>query len=259
MEQNPRGNEDRIRHCEEHYATRQSRNYYQDINSWIASALKRPRNDKSAQWQGPEAAMNMSNKQKIVLASNNPGKLEEIRHFLADFPCEIISQSEFSIPEIAETGSTFLENALIKARYAAQQINFPVIGDDSGLEVDALDGAPGIYSARYAGKTSNAQMNNEKLLQALLDVPWEKRTARFRCVIVYLQTANDPGPIICQGVWEGFILSQPRGEQGFGYDPLFYVPLYDCSAAELSLPVKNQISHRAQALQQLIVELKKIF
>lgn len=191
---------------------------------------------------------------KIVLASNNSGKLTEFQHFFdaAHLKVNLISQSQFSIPSIEETGTTFVENAIQKARHAALHSQLPAIADDSGLEVDALKGAPGIYSARYAGENADAHMRIRKLLQALTGVPEEKRTARFQCLLVYLKHAADPTPLICQGTWEGFILTEPRGQQGFGYDPIFYVPTHQCSAGELPLAVKNQISHRAMALQQLV-------
>jgi XTP/dITP diphosphohydrolase len=192
--------------------------------------------------------------ESIVLASNNPGKAREIGQLLAGRDITVRPQSDFAVPEAAETGLTFVENALIKARNAAQHSGLPAIADDSGLEVDALNGAPGIYSARYAGDGGDSA-NNEKLLAALLDVPEEARTARFQCVMVYLRHADDPTPLICQGTWEGRILRAPQGENGFGYDPVFFVPAAGCSSAELAAERKNALSHRGQALRQLLAAL----
>jgi XTP/dITP diphosphohydrolase len=184
--------------------------------------------------------------QQIVLASNNQGKIKEIQALLPAY--RIIPQSKFVQ---VETGVTFVENALIKARHAAQHCRFPVIADDSGLAVDALNGEPGIYTARYAGKGASDQDNLNKLLLALEGVPLTERTARFICVLVFIEHANDPIPIIAQGVWEGRILCNPSGSNGFGYDPVFWVPNHDCSSAELPPEVKNSLSHRGKALNQL--------
>lgn len=189
---------------------------------------------------------------KIVFASNNLGKLRELQHLLAEAKIEVIPQTKFNVVEVEETGLTFVENALLKARNACQQSHLAAIADDSGLEVDAIDGRPGIHSSRYAGSGATDQENVNKLLQELASVPKSNRQARFHCVMVYLRHAQDPTPIICHGVWEGEILFEPRGQNGFGFDPIFWVPTHNCSAAELSLPIKNQISHRAQALRQLI-------
>lgn len=191
----------------------------------------------------------------IVLASSNQGKLAEIKTILADLPIELITQAEFAISDVDETGLTFVENALLKARHVALQTGQMALADDSGLEVDALDGAPGIYSARYAGEHGNSLANNNKLLAALEHVPVGHRQARFRCVIVLLRHAQDPAPLICQGTWEGQITHQLAGTEGFGYDPLFYLPSHDCTAAELAVEIKNQISHRALALHQLTAQL----
>ncbi len=191
----------------------------------------------------------------IVLASNNPGKIKEIQALLPDYT--IIPQSEFVQTEAEEAGLTFVENALLKARHAAQHCHLPVIADDSGLAVDALGGAPGIYSARYAGPGASDKDNNDKLLLELAGVPFEERTARFICVIVMLEHAADPVPFIAQGIWEGKILMHPQGANGFGYDPLFWVPEHDCSSAELTPEVKNSLSHRGQALRQLAMMLQK--
>lgn len=192
---------------------------------------------------------------KIVLASNNPGKLREIQAVLGEERYQLIQQSEFNVSEVAETGTTFVENAIIKARHAAQHTGMPALADDSGIEVDALQGAPGVYSARYAGSNADDVANNTKLLNELADVPDADRTARFQCVLVYMRHAKDPMPLICEGTWEGSILHETKGPNGFGYDPLFYVPTHQCSSAELDPAEKNRISHRAQALQKLIVAL----
>jgi len=193
--------------------------------------------------------------QRIVLASNNRGKVREIGQLLAGREIEILPQSEFKIPEVEETGLTFVENAILKARNAAAHSGLPAIADDSGLEVDALQGQPGIYSARFAGPGASDADNNARLLEALADVPDEQRTARFQCLMVYMRHEKDPTPIICQGTWEGRILREPQGENGFGYDPLFFVPEKGCSAAELPAEVKNTLSHRGQALRCLVEKL----
>ncbi|HEY3699183.1 MAG TPA: XTP/dITP diphosphatase, partial [Spongiibacteraceae bacterium] len=195
--------------------------------------------------------------QRIVLASGNRGKLTEFRQLLADSGWDIIAQSELQISDVKETGLTFVENAILKARNAAQHSGLPALADDSGLEVDALQGAPGIYSARYAGFPSDDAANNRKLLAALAAVPETQRNARFQCVLVFMRRAHDPSPLICQGTWEGQILAAPRGAQGFGYDPLFYVPALQQTAAELPAAQKNQISHRGQAMQNLLAALRE--
>jgi XTP/dITP diphosphohydrolase len=193
--------------------------------------------------------------EKIVLASNNTGKVREINQLLSDQHIQVIPQREFAIQDIEETGLSFVENAILKARHAAKQSGLAAIADDSGLEVDALKGAPGIYSARFAGTDCNDQNNNLKLLETMRDVPKEERSARFQCVMVYMRHADDPTPIICQGTWEGKILEEPSGDNGFGYDPLFFVPEQNCASAELSPEVKNQLSHRGQALRKLLAAL----
>lgn len=192
---------------------------------------------------------------KVVLASGNKGKLNEFNQLLAPLDMEVLPQSEFHISSVEETGLTFVENAILKARYASKISGLPAIADDSGLEVDALKGLPGIYSARYAGEAANDAANNEKLLRELAGVKQEDRTARFQCVLVYLEHPADPTPIICQGSWEGVILEAPAGEQGFGYDPLFWVPSKQCSSAELDRHEKNRLSHRGKALVELINKL----
>jgi len=191
----------------------------------------------------------------VVLASSNAGKVREFNQLLADLQFEVVPQSKFNVADADETGLTFVENAILKARNAAQHTNLPALADDSGLEVDALHGAPGIYSARYAGPKASATENLEKLLAMLKDVPEEQRGARFHCVLVYLRHALDPTPLICQGTWEGRILTAPRGASGFGYDPVFFVPTHACSAAELPAETKNALSHRGQALRQLLAAL----
>jgi len=190
-----------------------------------------------------------------VLATGNPGKVREINQLLIGHDLEVIPQSAFKVPEAEETGLTFVENAIIKARNAAAQAGLPAIADDSGLEVDALQGAPGIYSARYAGPEASDRDNLEKLLVELGDLPDAQRSARFQCIMVYLRHAHDPSPLICQGTWEGRVLFAPRGENGFGYDPVFYVPDQDCSSSELAPALKNRLSHRGQALRKLIAAL----
>ncbi|UCC56658.1 MAG: XTP/dITP diphosphatase [Gammaproteobacteria bacterium] len=194
---------------------------------------------------------------EIVLASSNPGKVREINQLLADLDLHVRPQSEFGIPDAEETGLTFVENAILKARNAAWHTGLPAIADDSGIEVDALNGEPGIYSARYAGADASDQANLEKLLADLRDIPESQRSARFQCLLVYLEHVDDPTPLICQGTWEGRILFEPRGDKGFGYDPVFYVPTHDCSSAELAAEVKNSLSHRGQALRQLVGMLEK--
>ncbi|BAP55627.1 NTP phosphatase [Thioploca ingrica] len=193
----------------------------------------------------------------IVLASNNSGKLREFAQILATFDYQVIPQSQFEVPEVAETGLSFVENALIKARQASQHTRLPAMADDSGIEVDALQGAPGIYSARFAGIGASDEDNNRLLLKKLTITPEIQRTARYHCVIVYMHHPNDPMPLICQGTWEGHIIHEPRGENGFGYDPLFYVPTHHCTSAELSPEIKNQLSHRGQALRALQLALSK--
>jgi XTP/dITP diphosphohydrolase len=192
---------------------------------------------------------------RIVLASNNPGKVREFNQLFAGLDLEVVPQSEYAVPEIEETGLSFVENALLKARNAAQHSGLPAIADDSGLEVDALNGAPGIYSARYAGKGASDEQNLKKLLADIKDVPDSKRAARFQCLLVHLRHALDPTPLICQGTWEGRILFEPRGTHGFGYDPVFFVPTHGCASAELPPEVKNSLSHRGQALRQLVHSL----
>jgi XTP/dITP diphosphohydrolase len=192
----------------------------------------------------------------IVLATGNLGKVREINELLANHDLAVVAQSDFNVPEAEETGLSFVENAIIKARNAAAHTGLSAIADDSGLEVDALGGAPGIYSSRYAGKSASDRDNLEKLLADLGDLAAEQRSARFQCLMVYLRHAKDPTPIICQGTWEGQVLFTPRGSDGFGYDPVFYVPSHNCSSAELPPDIKNRLSHRGQALRKLIAALR---
>jgi len=196
--------------------------------------------------------------QKIVLASNNKGKVREFDEMLSPLNIEVVPQANFNIEDADETGLSFVENAIIKARHASAIAKLPAIADDSGLEVDALNGAPGIYSARYSGEGATDEKNLLKLLEELKNVPGEERTARFQCVLVYMRHAADPTPLIFQGTWDGIISTEPHGENGFGYDPVFYVPTHDCSSAELSAEVKNSLSHRGQALKKLLAAFKKL-
>ena len=193
--------------------------------------------------------------ERMVLASNNAGKVREINQLLSQQEIEVVAQSEFDIPEVDETGLTFVENAILKARNAAYHSGLPAIADDSGIEVDYLNGAPGIRSARFAGEGCSDEDNNRKLLSALAGVPEQDRSARFQCLMVYLRHAEDPTPIICQGSWEGRILTSPLGDQGFGYDPLFWVPEKQCSSAQLEPDEKNRLSHRGKALRLLLAAL----
>lgn len=199
---------------------------------------------------------NAAHPNRIVLATGNLGKVKEIQQILGVQAVEILPQSHFAVPSAEETGLTFVENALIKARHAALHTGLPAIADDSGLEVDALNGAPGIYSSRFAGEDATDQQNLEKLLQALSDVPDQERTARFQCVMVFLRHAADPTPVICQGTWEGSIMRTPKGNNGFGYDPVFWVPEQNKASAELEPAVKNRLSHRGQALRLLAQTLR---
>ena len=194
---------------------------------------------------------------RLVLASGNAGKVAELRELLGDSGFELHAQSEFDVGDVEETASTFVENALLKARHATRATGLPALGDDSGLCVDALHGAPGLYSARYGGVHGDATRNIARLLQELQGVPEAARTARFYCVLVLLRSADDPQPLIAEGRWEGRILEQPRGERGFGYDPVFFDPDNACSAAELDPTVKNTISHRGRALAGLKQRLQQ--
>ncbi|MEM7358483.1 MAG: RdgB/HAM1 family non-canonical purine NTP pyrophosphatase [Pseudomonadota bacterium] len=196
---------------------------------------------------------------RVVLATGNPGKVAEMQITLQEFGFSVVPQSEFDIPEAIENGLSFVENALIKARHACQLTGLPAIADDSGIEVDALQGAPGIYSARYALETpeygEGDEANNKRLLAELANIV--ERTARFVCVIVFMQHAKDPTPLICQGFWEGEIATTPAGDNGFGYDPIFFVPEQACNSAELPATTKKEISHRAKALANLKQQLQQ--
>lgn len=188
---------------------------------------------------------------QLVLASGNPGKLRELSAILDDLGYQLLPQSEFGVAEVAETGTTFVENAIIKARHAAQQTGLPSLADDSGIEVDALAGAPGVYSARFAGVGADDAANNRLLVEKLRDVPATERSARYRAVIVLMRHAGDPAPLICEGSWEGVIQLKPAGDGGFGYDPYFYLPELGCTSAQLNATEKNRLSHRGKALAEL--------
>lgn len=196
----------------------------------------------------------MTQTNSLVLASGNAGKIKELQALLPAY--SLIPQTQFNVSEIEETGTTFVENAILKARHAARISKLPAIADDSGLVVAALNDAPGIYSARYAGQGASDAENIAKLLHELDGVPLEKRHAYFFCVLVLMRHAEDPCPIIAQGRWDGYILEQPQGEHGFGYDPIFGVPTHHCSSAELTFEIKNSLSHRGKALMQLKRELE---
>lgn len=189
---------------------------------------------------------------RIVFASNNPGKTEEVATLLQPTGWDVVPQSTYLVPEADETGLTFVENALIKARNACRHTGLPAIADDSGLEVDALNGEPGIYSARFAGENATDQDNNELLMAELAGIPEAERTGRYHCVMVYMRHAEDPTPVVCHGSWKGRILTAPRGTGGFGYDPLFWLDDQLCSVAELTPEMKNRLSHRGKALHGLV-------
>ncbi|EOC1315907.1 XTP/dITP diphosphatase [Cronobacter turicensis] len=194
--------------------------------------------------------------QKVVLATGNAGKVRELASLLQEFGLNVVAQTELGVESAEETGLTFIENAILKARHAAQVTGFAAIADDSGLSVDALGGAPGIYSARYAGSDASDQENLEKLLVALHDVPDEQRQAQFHCVLVYMRHADDPTPLVFHGVWSGVITRAPAGQGGFGYDPIFFVPSLGKTAAELTREEKSAISHRGQALKLLLEAMR---
>ena len=195
--------------------------------------------------------------QEIVLASGNAGKLLELQAILDSFEVQLVPQSDFAVEPIEETGLSFVENALIKARHASKISGLPAIADDSGIEVDILNGKPGIYSARFAGESASDEDNLNLLLQKLKQCGEAKPIARFQCAMVYLRHARDPTPLIAQGSWQGHIVFEPKGSNGFGYDPIFYLPDQACTSAELSPELKNKISHRAQAIQLLLEKLFK--
>lgn len=195
---------------------------------------------------------------RVVVATGNAGKLRELTALLDGLDLQLIAQSEMGILPVEETGTTFAENALLKAHHAARCAGLAAIADDSGLEVDALQGAPGLYSARFAGPGSDDAANNAKLLRALAGVPDEARGARYQCVLVFVNGPQDPAPIVAQGCWEGRIVDTPRGSGGFGYDPYFWLPDRGCTAAELDAAEKNRISHRGQAMRQLRAALERV-
>jgi len=192
---------------------------------------------------------------KVVLASGNKGKLAEFQQLLSEINFDVVPQSDFQIPEAIENGLSFVENALIKARHASRLTGLPAIADDSGLEVDVLNGAPGIYSSRFSGENATDDKNNLRLLSLLQDTPQAERTARFQCLLVYLRHPEDPTPLICQGTWEGYIAFSAEGTNGFGYDPLFYLPELGCTSAQLDKAQKNTISHRGKAMAELLKQL----
>lgn len=193
---------------------------------------------------------------RVVLATSNPGKVTELQELLEPFQMEVVPQTQFGVTSVEETGLSFIENAIIKARHAAQHTGLPAIADDSGIEVDALHGAPGIHSARYAGAGASDADNLNKLLNELRSIAPELRTARYRCALVYMRWALDPAPIVCQASWEGLLIDEPRGLGGFGYDPIFELPS-KLTAAELPAAQKNTISHRGRALQMLVHQLRE--
>ena len=195
---------------------------------------------------------------KAVIATSNKGKPREFKRLFSHLAIKIQPQSEFNVPDAIENGLSFVENALIKARHASRLTNLPSIADDSGLEVDFLNGAPGIYSSRFAGDDSTDQENISKLLSLLKGVPLSERKARYQCIIVKIEYPNDPTPIIAQGSWEGLIALKSQGSQGFGYDPIFYIPELGCTSAELENDLKNKISHRSQAMAELVKKLSLI-
>lgn len=194
--------------------------------------------------------------QKVVLATGNAGKVRELASLLSDFGLDIVAQTDLGVDSAEETGLTFIENAILKARHAAKMTGLPAIADDSGLAVDYLGGAPGIYSARYSGEGATDERNLQKLLDTLKDVPDGQRQAQFHCVLVYLRHADDPTPLVCHGRWPGVIAGEPAGNGGFGYDPIFFVPSEGKTAAELTREEKIAISHRGQALKQLLEALR---
>jgi len=192
---------------------------------------------------------------KVTVASSNKGKLAEFQQLLSGLNFDVVPQSEFQVPDAIENGLSFVENAIIKARHASKLTGLPAIADDSGLEVDFLNGAPGIYSSRFSGENATDEKNNQRLLSLLQEVEENERTARFQCLLVYMRHPEDPTPIICQGTWEGLITLNPEGDNGFGYDPLFFIPEFNCTSAQLEKTQKNKISHRGKAMAQLLKRL----
>jgi XTP/dITP diphosphohydrolase len=193
---------------------------------------------------------------RLVLATTNPGKIQEFEALLAPLNFQVVPQSQFTSQSVDETGLSFIENAILKARHASQAADLPAVADDSGLEVDALQGRPGIYSARYAAPGASDEVNLEKLLQEMRGVPMDQRGGRYWCALAYLRFPEDPAPVICQASWHGRILESPRGTGGFGYDPVFLLPELGLSAAELPKERKNEISHRGKAMRMLLKELQ---
>lgn len=194
---------------------------------------------------------------KVTLASSNKGKLAEFQQLLSEMDFDVVPQSDFQVPDAIENGLSFVENALIKARHASRLTGLPAIADDSGLEVDFLNGAPGIYSSRFSGENATDEKNNQRLLTLLQEVSEIERTARFQCLLVYIRHPEDPTPIICQGTWEGLIALKPKGKNGFGYDPIFYIPEFDCTSAKLEKTQKNKVSHRGKAMALLLEQLSR--
>ena len=195
---------------------------------------------------------------QVILATGNKGKVKELARMLSGLQIDVLPQSDFAVSDVPETGTTFVENAIIKARHAAKQTGLPAIADDSGLAVSALGGQPGVYSARYSGEDATDQTNIVKLLKVMADIPTQKRQAKFLCVLVFMRHADDPTPIICQGEWHGHISTEQHGENGFGYDPVFWVDEKNCSSAQLSSEQKNLLSHRGKALKLLLAELNNL-
>jgi XTP/dITP diphosphohydrolase len=202
-----------------------------------------------------DPTLSSAGKRRLVVASGNPGKLREFRALLAGLPFEVVAQGDLGVPAAAETGASFLENALLKARHAADSTGSAALADDSGLEVDALGGAPGVRSARFAGEGADDAANNAKLRAALEGVPPDARTARYRCCLVFVDGPQDPRPLIAEAVWEGAIATLPRGTAGFGYDPFFWLPERGMTAAQLEASEKNRVSHRGRALAALRARL----
>lgn len=200
----------------------------------------------------------MNESGRLVLASNNPGKLKELRACLAGLPLRLVGQDELGIAGAEEPAVTFVENALLKARHAARESGLPALADDSGLEVPALGGQPGVRSARFAGDNASDRDNIDRLLAQMTGLQGERRRASFHCLVVLLRHSDDPTPLICQGRWDGYILNAPQGDSGFGYDPVFHVPALEATAAELPATVKNRVSHRALALAQLRRQLPSL-
>lgn len=200
----------------------------------------------------------MTPTRQLVLATSNPGKLAELKPLLAEAGLALVTQGELGVADAIEDGRTFLENALIKARHASEATGLPALADDSGLVVDALGGAPGLYSARYAGVHGDCAANNAKLLSEMEGLVGARRRAHFYCVLVLLRHAGDPQPLVAEGVWPGLVLEAPQGEGGFGYDPVFFVPSRGVSAAELDPQLKNRISHRGLALARLRERLAEL-